>query len=446
MTIKPTLTDRALDAAFARYAERVSAEGLQAQIMADVEATEQVRRPYFALPGWLARPVAPGRLAAVPTVAWVLLLTGLLLGFVVGGLAGGVWRGPDQSLLVVSSPTPLVERSPSVEPSPSPSLPAPTSIASSCVVSTLAGKAGEPGAVDGTGAAARFSDKAGFLAWDADGGVLYLADGGNHAIRRITPEGVVTTVLGKPGEAGNVDGIGTAARFDTPVGIGVFGGQMWVADSGNGAVRMVDLASGTVTTVADGLDTPWGIAIRVGWSSTMVVYVSELDGYRIYSLPNGGQGPLGFTLGMNTVDDGWGTGGWGWPFGMAQAPEIVSSQIAYIVDVNADRSASALRRFDRTSQRVTTLPFDETFGRAGVPWLDATNSLYLTTFLDGTVVRRDWYGRTTLLAGKRGEEGSTDGSGDVARFVSPMGITGDGAGTLYVADPGSSTIRTIRCP
>jgi len=43
-------------------------------------------------------------------------------------------------------------------------------------------------------------------------------------------------------------------------------------------------------------------------------------------------------------------------------------------------------------------------------------------------------------------EGSADGPGDVARFAAPMGIAGDGAGTLYVADAYNATIRVIRCP
>jgi hypothetical protein len=113
-TNKPLLTDTALEAALARYAGRVSATGLQAGIMADVAATEQARRPLLALPGPLAHPAAPGRLAAIPTVAWVLLLTGLLLGLVVGGLAGGLWRSPDRAVVVVPSRSPVATVNPAV--------------------------------------------------------------------------------------------------------------------------------------------------------------------------------------------------------------------------------------------------------------------------------------------------------------------------------------------
>jgi hypothetical protein len=108
MTTNTQLTDAALEALLAGYTGRVSAEGLQDRIMADVATTEQARRSLFALPGWLSRPEAPGRLAAIPTVAWVLLLTGLLLGLLVGGLVGGPWRGPDPAIVVVPSPVATV--------------------------------------------------------------------------------------------------------------------------------------------------------------------------------------------------------------------------------------------------------------------------------------------------------------------------------------------------
>jgi hypothetical protein len=109
MTTNRQHTDTALESALARYAGRVSAAGLQAEIMADVAVTDQARRSAFALPGWLARPAAPGRLAAVPTVAWVLLLVGLVLGLIAGGLAGGLWLRPDRAVVVVASPTPVRE-------------------------------------------------------------------------------------------------------------------------------------------------------------------------------------------------------------------------------------------------------------------------------------------------------------------------------------------------
>ncbi|MBI4326541.1 MAG: hypothetical protein HY674_14940 [Chloroflexi bacterium] len=86
-------------------------------------------------------------------------------------------------------------------------------------VSTLAGKAGESGTTDGTGSAARFNTPSG-VAVDAVGNV-YVADMGNNTIRKVTPNGEATTLAGLAGESGSADGAGSAARFDQPTGLAI---------------------------------------------------------------------------------------------------------------------------------------------------------------------------------------------------------------------------------
>lgn len=114
-------------------------------------------------------------------------------------------------------------------------------------VSTLAG-AGLPGTQDGTGKSARFGSPRG-LAADAAGNV-FVADTDNHTIRKITPQGVVTTFAGRAGDSGKVDGPAMTARFSGPRAIAVDGaGNLFVADSDNGAVRQIT-PDGTVTTIA----------------------------------------------------------------------------------------------------------------------------------------------------------------------------------------------------
>ncbi|MBD8528923.1 MULTISPECIES: gluconolaconase [unclassified Massilia] len=112
-------------------------------------------------------------------------------------------------------------------------------------VTTLAGD-GQPGDADGQGRAARFHAPVG-VAVDARGNV-YVADTYNDRIRRIAPDGVVTTLAGGA-RPGNADGPGAAAAFDTPSAIAVDkDGTLYVADTGNNAIRRIG-ADGIVSTL-----------------------------------------------------------------------------------------------------------------------------------------------------------------------------------------------------
>jgi sugar lactone lactonase YvrE len=130
------------------------------------------------------------------------------------------------------------------------------------VVSTMAGSAKEAGAVDGTGSAARFVYPSAIAA-DA-GGNLYVADG--SAVRKISPAGQVTTIAGKVDESGFVDGIGTNARFAILTGLVVdAGGNVYVSDGSNYAVRKI-APDGTVSTVIKVPAVP-GVQVYPGFQS-----------------------------------------------------------------------------------------------------------------------------------------------------------------------------------
>lgn len=112
----------------------------------------------------------------------------------------------------------------------------------------FAGLYGQSGTADGTGSAARFNYPTG-LALDATGN-LYVADYGNHSIRKITPAGVVTTPAGKTGTYGYVDESGEKARFYGPVGIVMDkSGNLFVTDGDNQLIRKVE-PNGWVSTLA----------------------------------------------------------------------------------------------------------------------------------------------------------------------------------------------------
>ncbi|RDC62700.1 SMP-30/gluconolactonase/LRE family protein [Adhaeribacter pallidiroseus] len=111
-------------------------------------------------------------------------------------------------------------------------------ISSTGIISVLAGN-GQLGFADGSGTAASFNNPNG-VAVDAQGNV-YVADTGNHRIRKITPAGEVSTLAGT-GQRGLVDGIGSSAQFNNPSGIAVDAqGNLYVADSQNHSVRKMIL-------------------------------------------------------------------------------------------------------------------------------------------------------------------------------------------------------------
>lgn len=133
-------------------------------------------------------------------------------------------------------------------------------------VSTLAGSPGlmQPGLYeavfrDGATSSARFNQPTGLLLMPDDS--ILVADTANHRIRRVTPDGVVSTVAGN-GRASLVDGVGEAASLFLPVGLALHpDGHVLIADQGNHCVRRLDL-DGTVRTVAgNGLS---GLSDRTG--------------------------------------------------------------------------------------------------------------------------------------------------------------------------------------
>lgn len=151
----------------------------------------------------------------------------------------------------------------------------------------LAGS-GERGFADGAGEKASFAHPCG-LAVDSDG-CVFVADCGNHCIRRVTPAGEVSTIAGS-GSAGRRDGLGRAAQFYNPCGITIDGADtMYVADYSNNAVRIVS-KGGVVGTFTDAsgpgpqhLDSPYGIAAQLSPGESGGVEAVYVSSYHSHSL------------------------------------------------------------------------------------------------------------------------------------------------------------------
>jgi sugar lactone lactonase YvrE len=187
-------------------------------------------------------------------------------------------------------------------------------------VSTLAGSAGNSGSSDGNGSLARFNQPGG-IAVDAAGN-LYLADTQNHTIRMVTSAGLVTTIAGSAGQVGQDDGTAGNARFNQPWGVTRdAAGNLYVTDTGNATVRKIT-AAGVVTTLAgsagnqgssDGTGTraqfnlPRGIVLVSAGNLAVNIYIADTGNNTIRMIDqNGGVSTLAGTAGSSGSDDGSG--------------------------------------------------------------------------------------------------------------------------------------------
>ncbi len=154
---------------------------------------------------------------------------------------GGLTLAPDNSLVLVETAGHRIRR---VVPDGGGA----AGTAEAGLVNTLAGVAPQPGAVNGSGVAARFNDPRGVVA-DAAGNA-YVADAQNSVIRRITPAGEVSVHAGAFGSPGSADGPAATARFATPWALAIDAtGVLYVADRGSLKIRRI-ATDGTVSTVA----------------------------------------------------------------------------------------------------------------------------------------------------------------------------------------------------
>lgn len=320
-----------------------------------------------------------------------------------------------------------------------------TPVAWPAIVQTLAGD-GAPGLLDGPGAEARFSDP--FDIVIDRRGTMFVSDAGqSDRIRRVAPDGRVTTLAGS--RPGFVDGTGVVARFRTPSGMAIDAeGRVYVADTGNHAIRRV-MPDGLVTTVAgDGTPGdrdgpaatarfrgPMGVAVDAAGN----VFVADTYNDRIRRIAPDGN--------VTTVAGGSGPGfrdGFGERVRFDTPTDVVvaPSGDLYVADAGND----AIRRIT-PDRRVTTFGFPA-IGHDRFPMLYRPIGLAVTadrflyaTDRRGYIVQLSPDGALRTIAGAG--VGFGDGDGLDAKFNNPTGIAIARDGGLRVTDAANHLVRRI---
>lgn len=326
-------------------------------------------------------------------------------------------------------------------------------------VSTIAG-AGIANFLDGT----RFNSAFNFpqkVITDASGNI-YVADQKNHRIRKVSPEGVVTTIAGN-GNQGNVDGQGTVAQFNQPIGITIDGNNnLYVTDAGNNSVRKIT-ASGVVSTLAGGsgggfadgtgsdakFSYPFGITI----DASNNLLVADIGNNRIRKVTPAGvvttfagngqtslvNGPLAnatmYNVSSIAIDP--------------KSGNIYLSQDCFIRKITPDGQVTVLAG---NTDMVRGPGYVDGPGLAAKFYLiyqitvDKNGNIFAADYNNHVIRKITPDGYVTTYAGKK-YAGSTpqyqDGLANDALFAKPSGVTFDKDGNLIVSEQDGNRIRKI---
>ncbi len=289
---------------------------------------------------------------------------------------------------------------------------------------------------------ASFSNLIG-LAVDGEGNI-FVADSRNNLIRKISKDGLVTTLAGS-GEVGSKDGKGTRASFFSPTALTVDKkGIVYVADTHNNLIRAIN-PDGTVTTLAGktGLkfDNPSGIAVDTFGN----LYVSDWNNQIRKITPDGevtnfaGHGTRGALNGDRSKATFY------LPYGLAVdlhgnlfVSDCYNNQIRKISPAGQVTTLAGMIVKGARNDRTDSSSF---FHPAGIA-IDQIGNIYVADTGNNLIRRIGVDHRVTTLAGT-GTRGLMNGKKIDATFWRPTGIAVDSAGNIFIADCLNNVIRKI---
>jgi sugar lactone lactonase YvrE len=299
-------------------------------------------------------------------------------------------------------------------------------------------------------------------------GNLYLAETGNHVIRKVDSTGHITVVAGNGVQGfGGDGGPVTAAQLDSPQGLAVDAANLYIADTHNHRIRKVDLTGGTITTIAgnsasgsdgDGgpataatLDTPTALAL----DNKGNLYFADTRSHRIRK--------ISAESGFITTVAGTGTQGFNGD-GSNAATALLDSPGGLAVDGGgnlyiSDSHNHRVRRIDGSTGVITTLAgtgvagFSSDSGSATTANLalpqgltvDQQGNIYLADTENHRIRRIDTvHGTISTIAGEGTQDFAGDGRPAIAASLdSPRSTTLASEGLLVIADTGNRRIREI---